>query len=108
MKSALDKLGLLYGVVELGAVQLKESITDAQRSQLKDILAASGLELMDDKKAMLIEKIKNIIVEIVHYSDEIPQVSFSDYLAEKLNYDYTYLSDLFSHAAGITIEHYIE
>lgn len=107
VKSALDKLGLHYGVVELGEVQISESITDAQRSQLKAILAKSGLKLMDDKKAMLIEKIKNIIVEMVHYSDELPEVNFSDYLAEKLKYDYTYLANLFSHATGITIEHYI-
>lgn len=107
VKSALDKLGLTYGVVELGEVQVKENITSAQRAQLKAILAKSGLELMDDKKAMLIEKVKNIIVEMVHYSEEGPHLNFSDILAEKLNYDYTYLADLFSQATGITIEHYI-
>jgi YesN/AraC family two-component response regulator len=107
VKSALDKLGIHYGIVELGEVQLRDSISEAQRSQLKEILAKSGLELMDNKKAMLIEKIKNIIVEMVHYSDEGPRVNFSDYLADKLEYDYTYLANLFSHATGITIEHYI-
>lgn len=107
VKSALDQLGLQYGVVELGEVQINESITGAQRSQLQAILAKSGLELMDDKRAMLIERIKNIVVEMVHYSDEGPRVNFSDYLSEKMEYDYTYLSDLFSHAKGITIEQYI-
>lgn len=107
VKSALENLGLYYGAVELGEVHLRETITDEQRSQLREILAKSGLELMDNKKSMLIEKIKNTIVEIVHYSDEVPQVNFSNFLAEKLNYDYTYLADLFSHATGITIEHYI-
>jgi AraC-like DNA-binding protein len=107
VKSALDELGLTYGIVELGEVQVKESITSEQRAQLKTILARSGLELMDDKKAMLIEKIKTIIIEMVHYSEEGPHLNFSDVLTEKLNYDYTYLADLFSQATGITIEHYI-
>src|SRR5579862_3648406 len=62
---------------------------------------------MDDKKAMLIEKIRNVIVEMVHYSDDVPRVNFSDYLSEKLNYDYTYLANLFSEVTGITIEHFI-
>jgi AraC-like DNA-binding protein len=65
------------------------------------------LELMDDKKAMLVEKIKNVIVEMVHYADELPETNFSDYLSEKLNHNYTYLSNLFSEVKGITIEHYI-
>ena len=62
---------------------------------------------MDDKKAMLVEKIKNVIVEMVHYADELPETNFSDYLSEKLNHNYTYLSNLFSEVKGITIEHYI-
>jgi AraC-like DNA-binding protein len=62
---------------------------------------------MDDKKAILIERIKNVIIEMVHYADEPPKTNFSDYLAEKLDYDYTYLSNLFSEVTGITIEHYI-
>jgi AraC-like DNA-binding protein len=62
---------------------------------------------MDDKRAMLIEKIKNVIVEMVHYTDELPKVNFSDYLSEKLNYDYTYLANLFSETEGTTIEHFI-
>ncbi len=107
VKSALDNLGLHYGVVELGEVQISENISTEQRHKLKTVLAKSGLELMDDKRAMLIEKIKNIVVEMVHYSEEGPQVNFSDLLVEKLKYDYTYLADLFSQATGITIEHYI-
>lgn len=107
VKSALENLGLHYGALELGEVQLREAITKTQRNHLRDILAKSGLELMDDKKATLIEKIKNIIVEMVHYSDDLPQVNFSNYISDKTNYDYTFLADLFSHATGITLEHYI-
>ena len=107
VKSALDNLGLHYGVIELGAVRLRDNPGEVELAKLKTVLAASGLELMDDKRAMMIEKIKNVVVEMVHYSDEIPQINFSDYLSEKLNCDYTYLADLFSHATGITIEHYL-
>jgi AraC-like DNA-binding protein len=107
VKSELDKLGLHYVVVDLGDAEVKEDITAAQREQLKAALLKSGLELMDDKKAMLIEKIKNVIVEMVHYTDDVPRVNFSDYLSEKLNYDYTYLANLFSEVTGITIEHFI-
>jgi AraC-like DNA-binding protein len=107
VKSELDKLGLSYGAVDLGEVQIKGNITPEQRTQLKVALLKSGLELMDDKKAILIEKIVNVIIEMVHYEDELPKVNFSDYLSEKLNYDYTYLANLFSETKGITIEHFI-
>jgi AraC-like DNA-binding protein len=107
VKAALEQMGLSHGIVELGEVQIKEKLSPAQREQLKATLANSGLELMDDKKAMLIEKIKNIVIEMVHYTEDGPVMNFSDYLAEKLTYDYTYLADLFSHATGTTIEQYI-
>jgi len=107
VKAELEKLGLHYIVVELGHIDVKEDITAAQRATLKAALLLSGLELMDDKKAMLIEKIKNVIVELVHYTDEVPKVNFSNYLSEKLNYDYTYLANLFSEVTGITIEHFM-
>lgn len=107
VKEALKKLGLHFLVVDLGEVDIMETITDEQRSQIKLALHLSGLELMDDKKAMLIEKIKTVIIEMVHYSDEIIKVNFSDYLSEKLNHDYTYLANLFSEVQGTTIEHFI-
>jgi len=66
-----------------------------------------GLELMDDKRAILIEKIKGVIVEMVHYMDEPVKVNFSDYLSEKLDHDYTYLANMFSEVTGITIEHFV-
>jgi len=107
VKAELDKLGLHYVVVDLGEVEVKENITPAQRDRLKIALLKSGLELMDDKKAILIEKIKNVIVEMVHYKDELPKINFSSYLSEKLSYDYTYLANLFSEVTGTTIEHYL-
>lgn len=107
VKSELKNLGLHFIMVELGEVDIMEDITPEQRAQLKTALAVSGLELMDDQKANLIEKIKKVIIEMVHYADELPRIKNSDYLSEKLNYDYTYLANLFSEVAGITIEHYI-
>ncbi|TAE52250.1 MAG: AraC family transcriptional regulator, partial [Bacteroidetes bacterium] len=84
-----------------------EVLNDEQRRQLKQGLLRSGLELMDDKKAILIEKIKTVIIEMVHYADEAPRINFSHYLSEKLGYDYTYLANLFSEVTGTTIEHHV-
>jgi AraC-like DNA-binding protein len=107
VKEELKKLGLHYILVELGEVDIMETISTEQREELKAGLIDSGLELMDDKRAVLIEKIKNVIVEMVHHSDEMIKTNFSDYLSEKLNHDYTYLANLFSEIQGITIEHFI-
>lgn len=107
VKAELDKLGLEYGVIDLGEVDIRGSITADQRDQLRRELGKSGLELMEDKKAMLIEKIKNIIIEMVHYRDELPKIKNSDYISSKLEHDYTYLANIFSEATGITIEHFI-
>ncbi len=107
VKEELQKLNLHFTNVNLGEVAIMENITDTQRDTLKNALHLSGLELMDDKRAMLIEKIKNVVIEMVHYADELPKTNFSDYLAEKLQYDYTYLSNLFSETQATTIEHFI-
>lgn len=107
VKEELKNLGLHFMNISLGEVEIMENLTQLQHDKLKEALHKSGLELMDDKKSMLIEKIKNVIVDMVHYTDKIPKINFSDYLREKLNYDYTYLANLFSETEGITIEHYI-
>lgn len=107
VKEALKKLGLHSTHVDLGEIEILEDITAEQREQLKIALQKSGLELMDDKKSILIEKIKNVIVEMVHYTEEPLDINFSDFLSEKLHYDYTYLSNLFSEVVGTTIEHFI-
>src|SRR5690606_1612702 len=103
VKTELDKLGIIYGAVDLGEIEVKQNLTTEQLIQLKTALAKSGLELMDDKKAILIEKIKNVIIELVHYEDELPKMKKSEYISQKLNYDYTYLANIFSEATGITI-----
>jgi AraC-like DNA-binding protein len=107
VKEELLKLGLEYVVLDLGVVEILEEITPEQRELLKRNLLYFGLELLDDKRSILIEKIKNVIIEMIHYSDELPRVNFSDYISEKLNYDYTYLANIFSEVKGITIQQYI-
>ncbi len=103
----IKRMGLKLIKVELGFVEFEGELTPEQKDLLASELLRSGLELMDDKKSILIEKIKNVIVEMIHYSDELPKVNFSVFLAEKLDYDYTYLSNLFSETEGSTIEHFI-
>ena len=107
VKEVLKKLGLHFVMVDLGEIDIMEDITDEQREVLRVELHNVGLELMDNKRAVLIEKIKNVIIEMVHYSDELPKVNYSDYISEKLNHDYTYLSNIFSEVKGITIQQFI-
>ena len=107
VKDELKKLGLHFIVVDLGEVEIMEDINSEQREKLKTILLSSGLELMDDKRAVLIEKIKNAIIEMVHHTDEIIKMNFSEYLSTKLAHDYTYLANLFSEVQGTTIEQFI-
>ena len=107
VKDELTKLGLQYKTVELGEAEIVENITDTQREAFKIALLKSGLELMDDKKSVLIQQIKNTIVELVHYSEEPLTVNFSVFLSQKLNHNYTYLANLFSEVQGTTIEKFI-
>ncbi len=107
VKEELIKLGLHYTVVELGEVEILENMTTVQHDQFKEGLLRVGLELMDNKKAVLIQQIKNVIVELVHYSEEPLSINFSEFLCQKLHHDYTYLSNLFSEVQGTTIEKFI-
>jgi AraC-like DNA-binding protein len=106
VKSELEKLGLHFANVELGEVAIKEDLSEEQKDRLRTGLKKSGLELMDDKKSILVEKIKGVIIELVHYNDDQLKINLSDYLAEKLNHNYTYLANLFSEVKGITIEQF--
>lgn len=107
VKDELKKLGLHYVIVDLGMVEIMEDIAPKQFETLKANLLKSGLELLDNKKSILIEKIKNVITEMIHYSNELPKTNYSDYISQKLNYDYTYLSNIFSEVKGITIQQFI-
>ena len=107
VKQELKKLGIHYSSVDLGLVEIIGEITEDKRNKLKAALLESGLELMDDKKSILIEKIKNIIIKMIHYNEELPKVKYSEYISNIMGYDYTYLANVFSEVEGITIEHYI-
>lgn len=107
VQEALDKLDLHHGPIELGEVTIRGPFTAEQRDQLGTTLLKSGLELMDDKKAVLIEKVKSVIIQMVHHPDGKLAAKNSDFISAKLDYDYTYLSNLFSETTGTTIEHYI-
>lgn len=103
----LQKLGLRYVKVDLGTIEVLEDITDFQREELRKNLQEYGLELLGDKRKIIIEKIKTLIIEMIHYTGELPKVNYSDYISEKLGYDYTYLANIFSEVKGITIQQYI-
>lgn len=107
VKEALKELGLHFIVVDLGVVDVMEELSGEQKAALQSLLFNAGLELMDDKKAMLIEKIKKVIIEMVHHAEELPKTNFSDFISKKLDYDYTYLTNLFSEVQGTTVEQYI-
>jgi len=107
VKAELEKLGIIYKTVELGEVQLFEPLSASNKQLIKAALHKSGLEVMDDQQAMMIEKIINIIIEMVHYSDEQPPTNFSVFLQEKMKLDYHRMAELFSKTKGITIEHFI-
>jgi AraC-like DNA-binding protein len=109
VKAELEKLGLHFLTVDLGEVELSDDISDEQKADLDIALRKSGLELMDGKKSILVEKIKTTIIDLVHYREEEEgqiKVNLSDHLSDKLHYDYTYLSNLFSEVKGTTIERF--
>jgi len=107
VKFELDKLKIQYTHIDLGEVDLLQPISQDKICELKQVLHQNGLEIMDDKNAILLEKIKTAVVEMIHYSDELPKVNFSNYLSEKLQVSYHQLSELFSRSKGMTIEHFV-
>ena len=106
VKSELEKLGMNFSAVELGEVEIIGKVSKDQLDNLSAALKLTGLELMEDNKTILVEKIKTLIIELIHYSDEQIKINLSDYLSEKLNHNYTYLSNLFSEVKGTTIEQF--
>ncbi|MEO5675504.1 MAG: AraC family transcriptional regulator [Chitinophagales bacterium] len=106
VEEELNKLGFHPGHINL-SIDIKEDISHDQHKQIKMALRKGGLELLDDKKGRLIEKIKKIIIDMVHDADEPLKTNFSSYLSEKLSYNYTYLANIFSEGTGTTIEHFL-
>ncbi len=107
VKSELEKLGLTCISVDLGIIDIKEEISKEQLELFNKNLKKWGLELLNDRKHILVEKIKSVIIEMIYYEDEAPKVNAYDYISEKLGYDYIYLSNTFSEVKGMTIQQYI-
>ncbi len=107
VKDELEKLGFRYSSIDLGIAEIPGELSVANWEKLRLNLLHYGLELLEDKKSIIIEQIKNVIVEMVHYNEEEINVNYSDYISEKLKYDYTYLSNIFSEVKGITIQQFI-
>lgn len=107
VKEELRKLGLHFILVDLGEVEILENLSTDQWELLRANLLLIGLELMDDKRSILIQRIKNVVIEMVHHADEMPNINFSNYLSGKLHHDYTYMANLFSEVQGTTIEQFI-
>lgn len=103
----LERLGIRNAVVNLGLIEILDGITAEQRLELKANLLKTGLELLDDKKSILIEKIKNTVTEMIHHTESLQKENFSDYISRKLGYDYTYLANTFSEVKGITLQQFI-
>lgn len=107
VKEVLKELGLHFIFVELGEIEIMEELDEKQRQHLKLSLAESGLELMDDKRAILIERISILIVHMIHNAQDLPEKKYSSFISESIGYDYTYLSNIFSEIKGVTIQQYI-
>ncbi len=107
VKAVLKELDLHFIIVDLGEVEIMEELCATQLTTLKNALLDAEFELMDNKKAILIERIKNAVIEMVHHTDEVLKINFSNFLSEKLHHDYTYLANLFSEVQGITIEQFM-
>lgn len=107
VKDEVERLGLTCVDIKLGELILKDPVLPESIAALKIALQRSGLYIIDDKKSQLVEKIKQVVIEQVHYSEEPLLENFSSFLAGKLHYDYTYLSNLFAATQGLTLERYI-
>ncbi|SHF86008.1 helix-turn-helix domain-containing protein [Pedobacter caeni] len=94
--------------IQLGEVELEEDLSIEQMSYLRNWLSENGFELLDDRKMVLVEKVKNLVIETVHGADKIDlTIKLSYLIQQKLSIDYNYISSLFSTIEGITIEQYI-
>ncbi|MFI5151832.1 MAG: helix-turn-helix domain-containing protein [Chitinophagales bacterium] len=107
IKGILEGIGLHTSAISTGEVEIDDSYSPQKFDAIREALVETPFDLVLEKEIILIEKIKNIIIEMIHYSKELPLVKYSEYISQKVNFNYTYLSKLFSRIKGITIEHYI-
>lgn len=107
VKSILDAIGIHYCTVDIGEIEITTILTPDEYIHLKKALYMKGFELIDGKKVVIVERIKTIVVEMIRLQETYPRSNFSDLIAKKMNYDYTYLANLFAEVTGITIEYYV-
>ena len=107
VKEELKKMGLHYIFLDLGSVEIMETLTEKQHDELNTNLQRWGLELMEDKKSKLVEHIINAIIKKIHCEDNLSELSYSEYISRELHYDYSCLSNIFSEVKGISIQQYI-
>jgi|SRR3989344_5500708 len=106
VENILNKLSVSYKKVILGEVELEKKLTDKKRKELEKELKQVGFELIDNRMAVLIEKIKKAVIEYISLLDNGKRLNLSTFIASEVNYEYTYISNLFSSIEGLTIEHF--
>jgi AraC family transcriptional regulator len=107
-REEIEGLGFTIKSIELGEVLINEMPDNKDLEQIGKVLAENGFELISDRKSWIINRIKILIIEYIHYDKEKPgYVNFSDFLSAELGNDYSYISHLFSSVEGITIEKYM-
>ncbi len=106
VRSELEKLGLHPISVELGEVDIRDELQGYERQNIHATLQKFGFALLDDKKSVVIERVKNMIVDLVQNKNNHLKTTLSDYLSRELNHDYTYITNLFTQVEGTTIEQY--
>ena len=107
VKSIVEKLGLQLVSIDIGEIEVGEILSAQQYDKLKESLHQNDFEMISGKENILTEKIKNVVIEMIHYSDEMPVIKYSSYISSKLKTNYTYLSKIFSRVKNVTIEHFI-
>lgn len=107
VESDLKDLGISYADIELGLVTLVEPLTADQKKAFSEQLDAQGFALLEEGNSSLIDKVKTVIIGMIHHSQELPRVNYSEHISEQVHKDYSYLSKLFSSVEGITIEKFI-
>ena len=107
VKDALDELGIPLVKVELGEIETKEDMSDDEKKKLNSKINKAGLELLEKKQGVLIEKIRKVVIDYVYNSDEKPNIKFSVMLSQELNHNYTYLANFFSEVEATTIEQFM-
>jgi len=107
VKSIVEDLGLQLVSIDVGEIEVEDVLSDQQYQKLRATLEQNDFELIAGKENILTEKIKSVIIEMIHYSDELPVIKYSSYISSKLKTNYTYLSKIFSKVKNVTIEHFI-